>query len=69
VAPQTCEASKRQFTDTLLTRNLHSHSQRFAVHGILYAILPHKIRKNTEKVDFFCAKVPRFPGAIVIVAA
>jgi len=61
----------RQVKDsyTLLIRTLRSHNQRFAVHGILYTILPLKISKNTEKVGVFCVKIPRFPSVIVVVEA
>jgi hypothetical protein len=54
---------------SLLTRTLPSYNQGFAVHAILYTILPLKIRKNTEKVGVFCAKISRFAGVIVVVAA
>jgi len=46
VTPQTCDASKSSYIS--LTRTLRSHYQGFAVHGILYTILPLKIRKHTE---------------------
>jgi hypothetical protein len=62
-------ARQVKYSYILLTSDLRSRTEGFAVHGISYTSLSLKIRKPTEKVGVFCAKISRFAGATVVVAA
>jgi hypothetical protein len=61
----------RQVKDSyiLLTSDLRSQNQGFAVHSILYTLLSFKIRKPTEMFGIFCSNISSFAGATVAVAA